>query len=230
MKRPAFSSVLVVCSTCVFFVALVLIALDAHSEIPADRMWEMLQKPACFHWILMALAVAGMLLAGAIRAASAARCPENPRRRLAATGAVVLGVAALSSAAFASWPVEQLIAARSICETLNGKAYFSIIHILDFRHHPKTLVDGDSWEAWIEFSVATTQDFTDTLSPAALGDETDAVRTARNTFPAFRPASPDTVRCVRLESGFEGWVVPGELPDHCVILAWRYVNFSSDSP
>ena len=230
MKRPAFSSVLVVCSTCVFFVALVLIALDAHSEIPADRMWEMLQKPACFHWILLELAAAGMLLVGAIRAASAARCPDNPRRRLAIAGAVVLGVAALSSAAFASWPVDTLIASRGISEALNGNAHFSIIHILDFRHHPKTLVDGDSWETWIEFSETTTETFTDTLQPAALGDETWAVRAARDTCPAFRPASPDAVRCVRAESGFEGWVVPGEIPNQCVILAWRYVNFSHDKP
>ena len=228
MKRPAFSSVLVVCSACVFFVALILIALNAHSKIPADRMWEMLQKPACFHWILMALAVAGLLLAGAIRVASSARCPDTPRRRLAVAGAVVLGVAALSSTVFASWPVNTLIASRVISEALNGNAYFSVIHILDFRHHPKTLMDGDSWEAWIEFSVATTKDFADTLQPAALGDETYAVRTAQKVFPAFRPASPDTVRCVRAESGFEGWVIPGESPNHCVILAWRGVNFSHD--
>ena len=221
MKLPTFSTVLFYVSAVPFTVAFALCALQAHSEIPADRMWDMLQRPTCVNMILSGLSAAGMLVAGTIQAVSAARRPNNPRRCLAVVGAVLLAAAALFGLLFANHGFDVLTRAGNLWNCLGTSAYPGVVKILSFRYHPATLVDEESWEAWIEFRAGSADAFTDILRQAAPGDETEALRLARETFPTFQPAPNGTVRCVRDESGFEGWIVSGDSPCRCVIIAWR---------
>ena len=221
MKLPTFSTVLFYLSAVPFTVSLALFALQAHSAIPADRMWDMLQRPTCVTIILSGLSAAGMLVAGTIQAVSAARRPNNARRRLAVFGAALLAAAALFGLLFACHGANVLIRAGNLWKCLGPSAYPGAVNILSFWYHPATLVDSESWEAWIEFRADSADDFTDILRQAAPGDETEALRLARETFPTFQPAPNGTVRCVRDESGFEGWIVPDDSPSRCVIIAWR---------
>ena len=221
MNLPPFSSVLFYASAVPFTVSLALFALQAHSEIPADRMWDVLQKPTCINMILSGLSGAGMFLAGTIRAVSAARRPNNPRRRLAVVGAALLAAAASFGLFFASRGSNVLTRARNLSNCFNPGVYPGVVKILSFRYHPATLGDGESWEAWIDFRAGSADAFTATLHPAAQGDENEALHIARESFPAFQPASNGTVRCVRAESGFEGWIVPGDSSSRCVVIAWR---------
>ena len=221
MKLPPFSSLLFYLSAVPFTVSLALFALQAHSAIPADRMWDMLQRPTCVNMILSGLSTAGMLVAGTIQAVSAARRPNNARRRLAVVGAALLAAAALFGLLFASHGANVLIRAGNLWNCFGPSAYPGAVKLLSFRYHPATLADGESWEAWIEFRAGSTDAFTDTLDSAVPGDETEALRLARETFPTFQPAPNGTVRCVRDESGFEGWIVPGDSPSRCVVIAWR---------
>ena len=73
--------------------------------------------------------------------------------------------------------------------------------------------------------AGSTASFTDALHKAAPGDGKEAVRAAREAFPGFHVALAGTVHCVRDGSGFEGWIVAGDAPNRCVIIAWR-----SDAP
>ncbi len=221
MKLPAFSSVLFYASAVPFTVAFALFALQAHSEIPADRMWDMLQKPTCVNMILSGLSGAGMLLAGTIQAVSAARRPNNPRRRLTVVGAALLAAAALFGLFFASRGATVLTHAGNLGDCFDPSVSPGVVKILSFWYHPAMWKDGESWEAWIEFRDCSSDAFTATLHLAALGDETEAVRVSRETFPTFQPAPNGTVRCVRDESGFEGWIVPGDPSSRCVVIAWR---------
>jgi F0F1-type ATP synthase membrane subunit c/vacuolar-type H+-ATPase subunit K len=221
VKLPTFSTALFYVSAVPFTVALALVALSAHSEIPADRMWDMLERPTCVNMILSGLSATGMLVAGTIQAVSAERRPNNPRRRLAVIGAALLAVAALFGLFFASCGANALTCAGNLWNCLGSSAYPGVVKILSFQYHPATLVDGESWEAWIEFRAGSTDAFTDTLHPAAQGDETEALRVARETFQHFRPAPDGAVHCIRAESGFEGWIVPGESSSRCVVIAWR---------
>ena len=221
MKLPKFSTVLFYVSAVPFMVALVLFALHAHSEIPADRMWDMLQRPTCVNMILSGLSATGMLVAGTIQTVSAARRPKNPRRRLAVICAVLLAVAALFGLFFASRGASALTRAGNLWNCFDPSAYPGVVKILSFHYHPATLMDGESWEAWIDFRAGSTDAFTDTLHPPARGDEAEAFRVARESFPTFRPVSDGTVHCIRAESGFKGWIVPGDQPSRCAVIAWR---------
>ena len=221
MKLPPFSTVLFYLSAVPFTVSLALFALQAHSEIPADRMWDMLQRPTCVNMILSGLSTAGMLVAGTIQAVSAARRPNNARRRLAVFGAALLAAAAFFGLLFACHGANVLIRAGNLWKCLGPSAYPGAVNILSFWYHPATLVDGESWEAWIEFRAGSTEAFSGTLDPAARGDESEALRLVQEAFPAFQPAPDGIVRCVRAESESEGWIVPDDSPSRCAIIAWR---------
>ena len=221
MKRKSFAILLFYVSAAPFAVSLVLFALNASSEMPADRMWDVLQRPTCFNIILCGLSGAGMLLSGTIWAASAARHPKNSQRCLAVIGAALFAAATLAGLFFAYCAAAKLACAENLFECLGTNAYPGVVRILSFYHHPASLVYEESWEAWIEFRAGSTDDFTDALHVAALGDEKEAVRLALDAFPSFHVAQTGTVHCVRAGSGFEGWIVPDDSPDRCVIIAWR---------
>ena len=221
VKRKPFSTLLFYVSAAPFAVSLALFALGAHSEIPVDRIWDVLQRPTCCKMILCGLSAAGMLLAGTIQAVSAARRPGKSQRGRVVVCAALSAVAALASMIFASLAASELAAAKTIFECFGPSAHPGVVRILSFYHHPASLVYEESWEAWIEFRAGSTDDFTDALHVAALGDEKEAVRLALDAFPSFHVAQTGTVHCVRDGSGFEGWIVPGDSPDRCVIIAWR---------
>ncbi len=218
MKRPAAAHVLFVAALVLVVLMVLEVAAHAHSEIPTDRMWECLWKPHYRYRILCSLAAATGLLAFSVHVFSSARRPDHPHRRLAFAGAAACAALALSGFVLAGRLAMVFDAVGRIHENLAPNAYPGAIKVLDFRYSPPRFQTGASWKAWIEFTAGSIQDFAGTLPPADTADEAHAA--ARETFSAFRPDANGRVRRLRPGNGFTGFLVPGESPVQCAIIAW----------
>jgi len=195
--------------------------LHAHSEILPERMWEDLQRPACRIFFYQWSALGCFAAAWALLGVDFLRRNAGRRRRAAAAGVAVSALFALASLGLACRSLGELNAASRVFETLDGDAYPGVVGLLDFRYHGSTPVDGPAFEARIEFNAGNAENFTKQSRPAASGDETEALRAAHEAFPAFRPNPSGTVLSIRPDSAWEGWIVPGESPVQCVVLAWK---------
>ena len=195
--------------------------LHVHSEISPESMWEDLQKPGCRISFCQWCAIGCFAAAWALLGVDSVRRNAGWRRRAAIAGVVVSAFFSLSAFVWASRFLEELRTAGLVYDSLDGEAYPGVVRLLDFRYHGSSPTDGPSFESRIEFNAGNTADFTKQSRPAALGDETEALRAAREAFPSFRPNPSGTVLSIRPDSAWEGWIVPGESPVQCVVLAWK---------
>ena len=184
-------------------------------------MWEDLQRPGCWIFFYQWCAIGCFAAAWALLGVDSVRRNAGWRRRAAIAGIVASALFSLAAFVWANRFLEELCAAGQVCESLDGDAYPGVVRLLDFRYHGSMLVDGPSFEAWIEFNAGSAADFTKQSRPAASGDETEALRATHEAFPSFRPNPSGTVLSIRLDSAWEGWIVPGDPPTQCVVLAWK---------
>ena len=222
-KRPRLvSAILFVVAGLLWLSSLVLVGLFCPSEIAPEKMWEQLQRPFCWIYCQKFTALGCFAAGWAILRIKHVRQNVGWRRQ---TAIVFVVVSALVSLGSFSWAANRFLlelnAAHRISDSLDSDAYPGIIRVLDFRYHCLGFVDRPSYEAWIEFHAGNTEAFTDELQPAAIGDHAVALRKAHEVFPAFHSNPAGTVLSIRLDATYEGWVIPGESPIQCVVLAWR---------
>ena len=194
---------------------LVQVFASVHSEIPPEKTWELLTAPALRGSLLESTALGFFLAGWAVLGTGAIR--RNAGRRRRAAIAAVVGCLFGSLAAFV-WAVgraNDLMLPGRVFEALDDRAYPGLIQLLDFR------VRGSGFAARIEFKAGNTEEFTRQSRPAAPGDAAEALRAARDAFPSFRPDPSGRVLCIRPDTKWEGWIVPGESSIRCVVLATR---------
>ena len=203
-----------------FFASLGGTFLISHSELAPEKMWACFQRPACLTEFLHGVYV-GCLAAGiALLGIDHLRRYVGWRRRAAIAGITASALVSLVAFAWSSRPLEVLFAARGISSRLGLATPSEAIKVLDFRYHHSTLVDGPSFEACVELASGNVGAITNGLRPAAIGDDAEALRMARETFPWFTPNPDGAVLSIRKGVEYEGWIVPGASPTQFAIFAW----------
>ena len=193
------------------------------SEFPPEKFWALYGKPACQYHILVFMSIGLFLVGCLIYAMEAFRRNSGWRRRGAMAGIVISMLGSLVAFVFAIRSAEKLSASGKVWQCLGKNAYPGVVKVLDYRYHCGTILqDRPYFKAWIEFEAGTTEDFTCESVSVALGDEKEALRMAKEAFWAFKPNSDGRVLAIRRDSKWEGWIVPGESPDQCVVIAWRF--------
>ena len=203
---------------------LVQVFASVHSEIPPEKTWELLTAPALWSSLFQAAALGFFLAGWAVLGTGAIRRRNAGRRRRAAIAAVI-GCLFGSLAAFvwAAGRANDLMFPGRVWEAFDSDAYPGVIQLLGFRGHGSTLVGKPSFEAWIEFKAGNVASFTDRTPPAAPVDKTGTLRAACAAFPRFRPDPSGRILAIRPDTKWKGWIVPGESPIRCVVLATRRI-------
>ena len=194
---------------------LVQVFASTHSEIPPEKTWELLTAPALRSSLFQAAALGFFLAGWAVLGTGAIRQNAGRRRRAAIAVVVVCLLGSLAAFVWAAGRANDLMLPGRVFEALDDRAYPGLIQLLDFR------VRGSSFAARIEFKAGNTEAFTRQSRPAAPGDATEALRAARDVFPRFRPDPSGRILAIRPDSKWKGWIVPGESPIRCVVLATR---------
>ena len=193
---------------------------SVHSEIPPEKTWELLTAPALRSSLFQAAALGFFLAGWAVLGTGAIRRNAGRRRRAAIAAVIVCLLGSLAAFVWAAGRANDLMLSGRVFETFDSDAYPGVIQLLGFRGHA-TLVGKPSFEAWIEFKAGNVASFTDRTPPAAPGGAAEALRAACAAFPRFRPDPSGRILAIRPDTKWKGWIVPGESPIRCVVLATR---------
>ena len=199
---------------------LVQVGVSVHSEIPPEKTWELLTAPALRSSLFQAAALGFFLAGWAVLGTGAIRRNAGRRRRAAIAAVIGCFFGSLAAFVWAAGRANDLMLPGRVFETFDSDAYPGVIQLLGFRGHA-TLVGKPSFEAWIEFKAGDVASFTDRTPPAAPGDKTEPLRAACAAFPRFRPDPSGRILAIRPDSKWKGWIIPGESPIRCVVLATR---------
>ena len=199
---------------------LVQVFASVHSEIPPEKTWELLTAPALRSSLFQAAALGFFLAGWAVLGTGAIHRNACHRRRSAIAAVVVCLLGSLAALVWAAGRANDLMLPGRVFETFDFDAYPGVIQLLGFRGHA-TLVGKPSFEAWIEFKAGNVASFTDRTPPTAPGDKTEPLRAACAAFQRFRPDPSGRILAIRPDSKWKGWIVPGESPIRCVVLATR---------
>ena len=199
---------------------LVQVFASVHSEIPPEKTWELLTAPALRSSLFQAAALGFFLAGWAVLGTGAIRRNAGRRRRAAIAAVIGCLFGSLAAFVWAAGRANDLMLSGRVFETFDSDAYPGVIQLLGFRGHARR-VDTPSLEAWIEFQAGNVASFTDRTPPAAPGGAAEALRAACAAFPRFRPDPSGRILAIRPDTKWKGWIVPGESPIRCVVLATR---------